>query len=217
MWQVKAIQFAVGVCLKFVHEHFLWLLIGAYALAAFVPAVGLGIRDVSLGEGAVGQHRMVVSLPVLMLAVLLFNAGLGVKVTQLGNLARKPHVLLVGLIGNLVVPIGFIFCIAHLISHWHDPEEVQVIIVGLALVAAMPIAGSSTAWSQNANGDMALSLGLMLLSTFLSPLTTPFTFRMIEQLTFEEYAEVLFGLGTHGTGFLFWVVIRLAVAILARL
>jgi BASS family bile acid:Na+ symporter len=37
----------------------------------------------------------------------------------------------------------------------------------------MPIAGSSTAWAQNANGNLALSLGLVLLTTLLSPLTTP--------------------------------------------
>ncbi len=52
---------------------------------------------------------------------------------------------------------------------WHNPDEVQNILVGLALVASMPIAGSSTAWSQNADGDMALSLGLVLGSTLLSP------------------------------------------------
>ena len=37
----------------------------------------------------------------------------------------------------------------------------------------MPVAGSSTAWSQNANGDLVLSLGLVVLSTCLSPLATP--------------------------------------------
>jgi BASS family bile acid:Na+ symporter len=56
---------------------------------------------------------------------------------------------------------------------WHSNGEVQNILVGLALVASMPIAGSSTAWSQNASGDVTLSFGLVLGSTLLSPLTTP--------------------------------------------
>jgi BASS family bile acid:Na+ symporter len=43
----------------------------------------------------------------------------------------------------------------------------------VAIVASMPIAGSSTAWSQNSNGNLALSLGLVLLTTLLSPFTTP--------------------------------------------
>ena len=66
---------------------------------------------------------------------------------------------------------------------WHNPDEVQNILVGLALVASMPIAGSSTAWSQNANGDMALSLGLVLGSTLLSPLTTPMALHAVGFMT----------------------------------
>jgi len=34
----------------------------------------------------------------------------------------------------------------------------------------MPVAGSSTAWSQNANGDLALSLGLVVLCLLRTPL-----------------------------------------------
>src|SRR5262249_57214640 len=83
---------------------------------------------------------------------------------------------------------------------WHNPDEVQVILVGLALVAAMPIAGSSTAWTQNANGDLALGLGLKLASTFLSPLTTPLTFELGEQMTLGEYAQALDELEGRGTG-----------------
>src|SRR5262249_62230029 len=85
---------------------------------------------------------------------------------------------------------------------WHNPDEVQVILVGLALVAAMPIAGSSTAWTQNANGDLALGLGLVLFSTFLSPITTPLTFDCVEQMASGEYAQALDDLEGQGTGVL---------------
>jgi bile acid:Na+ symporter, BASS family len=56
----------------------------------------------------------------------------------------------------------------------------------------------------------------MLLSTFLSPFTTPFTFKLLERLTFEEYTDALFDLGTHGTGFLFWVLIPILAGIVGR-
>jgi BASS family bile acid:Na+ symporter len=213
---MKSAQVAVGAALKFVHHYFLWLLVGSYVLAAAHPSLGLALREISLGEVSVGAHKTVFSLPVVMLAILLLNAGLAVKIGQLGQLIRKPLVILTGLAGNLVVPIAFIWGVAFLMRHWHDPDEVQLIIVGLTLVAAMPIAGSSTAWSQNSNGDMALSLGLMLLSTFLSPLTTPFTFKLVESLTFEEYTDALFDLSTHGTRFLFWVVIPVIAGMIAR-
>jgi hypothetical protein len=63
---------------------------------------------------------------------------------------------------------------------WHNQEEAQQLLVGLALVPAMPIAGASTAWAQNANGSVILSLGLVLLTTLLSPLT------ITDQLTRHE-------------------------------
>jgi len=125
-----------------------------------MPGFGLWIRNVSFG-GAI-------SLPLLMLAALLLNAGLGVKTEELTRLLRKPFVLLCGVSCNLMIPLAFIVAVSFLMHIWHDQEEIQQILVGLALVAAMPIAGASTAWSQNANGSLALSLGLVLGSTTLS-------------------------------------------------
>src|SRR5262249_47485350 len=101
------------------------------------------------------------------------NAGLGVQVSRLRNLVRTSPVLLAGLAANVLVPVAFIFGVAQALRPWHEPDEAQNLLVGLALIAAMPVAGSSTAWSQNGNGDMALSLGLVLLTTLLSPATTP--------------------------------------------
>jgi len=63
--------------------------------------------------------------------------------------------------------------------------------VGLALIVSMPIAGSSTAWSQNANGNLSLSLGLVFLSTLLSPITTPVVLHIFGFLTVGDYAEDL--------------------------
>jgi BASS family bile acid:Na+ symporter len=83
---------------------------------------------------------------------------------------------------------------------WHNPDEVQNILVGLALVASMPIAGSSTAWSQNANGSMALSLGLVLGSTLLSPITTPLALHAVGWLAEGDYAARLHELASGGAG-----------------
>jgi BASS family bile acid:Na+ symporter len=82
---------------------------------------------------------------------------------------------------------------------WHNPDEVQNILMGLALVASMPIAGSSTAWSQNANGNMALSLGLVLFSTLVSPVSTPLALHSVGVMTTGDYSEDLHELATGGT------------------
>jgi len=184
----------------FVHEHFLWLLLGTYAVAALLPGPGLTIRHVTLGEVSLLGTPTKLSLPMLMLAFLLFNAGLGVQVGQLRALWKSPVAPLAGLFANLAVPVAFILGVSLAMRPWHNPDEVQHILVGLALIASMPIAGSSTAWSQNANGDLALSLGLVLGSTLLSPLTTPLALHSVGFVTTGDYSEDLHELAASGAG-----------------
>jgi BASS family bile acid:Na+ symporter len=183
-----------------VHENFLWFVLGSYVVAAAWPTLGVMIRDVSFGTIILFKETVKISLPVVMLAFLLLNAGLGVQTSELKNLGRRPLVLAAGLAGNLFVPIAYIGVVSQTMQLWHNSDEVQNILVGLALVASMPIAGSSTAWSQNANGNLALSLGLVVLSTLLSPLTTPVVLHAVGLLTTGDYSEDLHELASSGTG-----------------
>jgi BASS family bile acid:Na+ symporter len=194
---------------QFVHHHLLWFLISAYAIAAVFPTAGLWIRTLSFGDTLVFQTKIHVSLLLLLLAMLMFNAGLGVKTSHLKSLVQKVGVLGAGLAANLLIPIVYIFCVSLLLQLWHNPEEAQHILVGLAMVAAMPIAGASTAWAQNSNGNLALSLGLVLFSTILSPIVTPMAFYVFGEMASEEYETVLHNLADYGSGtFLgFWVVL----------
>ncbi len=181
------------------HQQFLWFLIGSYALAAVLPGFGLWIRQVAFGDFDLFQEETRITLPELMLALLLLNAGLGTQTAQLRHLWRSPLALVAGLIANLVIPIAFIVAVTQGMRFWHNPDEVQNILVGLALIASMPIAGSSTAWAQNTNGDLALSLGLVLLSTFLSPVTTPVALHSVGLMARGEYAQALSDVAAYGT------------------
>jgi BASS family bile acid:Na+ symporter len=194
----------------FVHRRFIWLLIASYLLAGFFPALGLAIRAVSWGS---------VSLPMLMLGFLLFNAGMGVELAEIKHLRRRPGSLMLGLLANLLLPIAYIGAVTVVMRAWHNSDEVQNILVGLALVASMPIAGSSTAWSQNASGNLALSLGLVLGSTFLSPFTTPLALHSIGLMTTGDYAEDLHELASSGTGWFLTVsvIIPSLLGILCRM
>jgi len=182
------------------HKYFLAFLIGSYLVAAVLPGPGLWLRGVSFGTVKVVGDPTHVTLPMLMLGLLLFNAGLGAKVEELKGIARRPAALLAGLAGNLFIPIAFIFGVSQALKFWHSPDELQSILVGLALVAAMPIAGSSTAWSQNANGNVALSLGLVIASTMLSPWTTPIALNAVGFMATGDYGEDLHELAASGTG-----------------
>ncbi len=199
----------LSACSHFVHKQFLWLMIGSYAVAACYPLAGLWLRDVSLGEIDLFGARSRVTLSMLMLASLLLTAGLGVQVGTIRQLFRTPGLLVTGLAANLIVPIAFILCVTKAMAGWHNADEVQNILVGLALVASMPVAGSSTAWAQNSDGDLTLSLGLVVFSTMLSPLTTPLALHSVGLLATGDYAEDLHELAAGGSG------IFLALCVLA--
>lgn len=181
------------------HHHFLALLFASYVAAALWPGPGLAIRKLTLGQVGVGSIHTEASLPLMMLACLLFNAGLGVDTSKLAGFVRRPRPLLAGLSANILFPIVFILSVSWWLQRWHNHDEMQSILVGLALVASMPIAGSSTAWSQNADGDMTLSLGLVLGSTFLSPLVTPIALHAVGFVTTGDYSEDLHELASGHT------------------
>ncbi|PPD02303.1 MAG: Na+-dependent transporter, partial [Methylocystis sp.] len=146
------------------------------------------IRSVELTPLDLFAVKLHVSPPTIMLALLLFNAGLSARTADIKNLLGRPALLASGLAANILVPLTFIAAISGTLLFWHNPQEVQQILVGLALIASMPIAGASTAWSQNANGNLALSLSLVLLTTLLSPILTPLVLHGVGYVTVGDYS-----------------------------
>jgi|SRR5579883_767307 len=185
--------------LRFTQRRLLWLLLATYALGALAPAPGLRIRAVALCTLHTPGGPLTLTLPALMLGMLLVVAGLGARVEELRNVARRPILLITGLAANTLFPILFAALAAAGLTAWHNGEEAQNILVGLAMVGAMPIAGASTAWSQNAGGNLALSLGLVLGSTLLSPLLTPLGLHAVGHLTHGDYSEDLHELARGGS------------------
>jgi BASS family bile acid:Na+ symporter len=207
---------AIRTASHFLHRHLLGLIIASYALAATCPALGLWLRQVRIGAVALGGGRLAISVPTLLLSFLLFHAGLRVRLERVREITRRPTVLLVGLVANLAVPVAYILTIMPAMSAWHNPTESGTLVLGLALVAAMPVAGSSTGWAQHSGGDMTLSLGLVLASTLLSPLTTPAAFRLLGAAAPEGVALELHRLAGRDAGaFLaLWVLLPSVAGIL---
>jgi BASS family bile acid:Na+ symporter len=197
-WTRDDVNRAVAALGRFVQERFFWFLLATCVAAACCPGPGRWLRGVSVGEVLLRGELTALSLPTLMLAYLLFNAGLGVQTAQLRHLLRDPKPLVGGLVANLAVPVVFIVAVSRLAGQWLGTDHAGSIVVALTLIASMPVAATSTLWSQNGNGNLALSLGLVLLSTLLSPLTTPAVFRAGGLLAPGDYAAVLHGLGASG-------------------
>ncbi|MGD9543657.1 MAG: bile acid:sodium symporter family protein [Methylocystis sp.] len=181
-----------------VHHYFIYIIGASYIAAALWPGLGLHIRSIEFSPLEFFGAPLHISLPTIMLALLLFNAGLAAKTADIENMLRRPSLLASGLAANVFVPLGFIVAASGTLKVWHNPEEVQQILVGLALIASMPIAGASTAWSQNANGNLALSLALVLLTTILSPILTPIVLHGVGYVTIGDYAEDLHELASGG-------------------
>jgi BASS family bile acid:Na+ symporter len=83
------------------------------------------------------------------------------------------------------------------------------VLVGLALVATMPVANSSVGWSQNARGNLALSLALVVFSVLLSPWITPNLlqlFGLALSASEREYCDALVS-RFSGWFFIVWVIL----------
>jgi BASS family bile acid:Na+ symporter len=73
----------VATLAHWVHGSLLWLLVGSYALAACAPEPGLWLRGVDLLAVEVASRSLRLGLPAALLALLMFNAGLGVPLSGL--------------------------------------------------------------------------------------------------------------------------------------
>jgi BASS family bile acid:Na+ symporter len=151
------------------HRHFLLVLLATYALAGLFPRPGSVIREFAVTFPGGSQERA----SMFLLAVLLFCAAAVIQWSQVRDLLERPSVLLFGLLTAWFGPAAVVILFSPLLPWLAMNETTTGMMVGFALVAAMPVANSSAGWTQNAGGNIALSLALIILSILLSPLATP--------------------------------------------
>lgn len=183
---------------KLVREHLMLAMGIVYVLGGVAPRLGVAIRGITFASFHVGGEVVTLSLAGMMLSLMLFNAGLGVSVDDIVAMVRRPRMLLSGVIANMVLPLLLLLGFSLLLRVWPEQEETQQILVGLALIGAMPIAGGATVWTQNADGSVALTVGMVLVSSLLSPVTIPLSLRAVSRITTGDYAEDLADLAAHG-------------------
>jgi BASS family bile acid:Na+ symporter len=162
-------QAAISRAVGWLHRFFLPVLVGTYALAGLFPGPGTVIREFAIRFPGGSEERV----SMLLLAVLLFCAAAVIRYSQVRELVERPSVLLIGLITAWLGPALLAMALGPLLP-WLAPHHATAgMAVGLALVAAMPVANSSAGWTQNAGGNIALSLSLIIVSVILSPVVTP--------------------------------------------
>ncbi len=169
------------------HRHLLWIMLATYVLAAVLPGPGEALRSLSLGHVA----GTAIPLQAGLLALVVFNAGLTARSELLPALLRRPGPLLLGIAVNALLPALLLAVGSVAAEGWHSQREAQSLLVGLALIGAMPVAAGATVYSQGSAGNATLTLGLVVGSTLLSPLTIPFGLHLGGFLTTGDYASDL--------------------------
>lgn len=156
---------------QFAKRHLLWLLVGCYALAICWPTPGRILRGWQWSPAGVPEP--VLSLPLALLALMLFSAALATDLAHLRGVLQRPVLFCAALVAVWVGPGLLVIAAGFLVPATLGGQATTGLLVGLTLIATMPVANSSVGWTQHADGDLALSLALVVLSISLSPLVTP--------------------------------------------
>ncbi|WP_405885062.1 sodium-dependent transporter [Streptomyces sp. NBC_01136] len=204
--------------LTLLRSHLGWAVGASYCAAATVPALGLWLRHPhTIGAG--GILEVPLKTPRFLLSLVLFIAGLQVPVHELRALVRRPTALLTGLVLHLVAPLLIIPGVAFALSQSSDSDGGSGMIAAMILIVAMPVAAGATVWTSKGDGDQSTTVGLVLASTIVSPLTIPITMTALCPLLSGDYAVTLSGAAqTAGHAFaLTGVLLPCGAGILCRL
>ncbi|MEU8950859.1 bile acid:sodium symporter [Streptomyces sp. NPDC048489] len=176
--------------LSLLRSHLGWAVCAAYLAAATVSAPGLWLRrsHVLLDGGVPGT---VLRTPHLLLALVLFAAGLQVPVRELRALLTRPAALLTGLTLHLLAPLLIIPGLAFALHRTPDSDGGSGLIAAMILVVSMPVAAGATVWTGRGGGDQPTAVGLVLASTLVGPLTIPLTMTVLCPLLRGGYGEAL--------------------------
>jgi bile acid:Na+ symporter, BASS family len=201
---------------RFLQRNCFWLLVGCYILAAVWPQPGLAMREWQWTPTTLPAARF--TLPLVLLSLLLFCAAVQTDVAQVRAIGSRPWALLWGTLTVWVAPVVLFLAAAVCVPLVADGASTAGILVGLALVASMPVANSSVGWTQLVRGNLALSLALVLVTIFLCPWVTPWmlgwlrlTLSTPDQTHFQTLIDSF-----SGAFFIIWVVLPTAAGLACR-
>ncbi|MGI9456842.1 MAG: bile acid:sodium symporter family protein [Aeoliella sp.] len=198
-------------------RRYLPLLLGlCYLLALLVPYAGQQLHAWSLPEELPEVLRPRISQ--ILVALLLFFAALGADVRRLTEVAGRPGLLLTSLAAVWLVPAAVVLAMWWVLPLIVDIATASKLLLGIALVAAMPVANSSAAWTQQSRGGLPWTLSLVVLSIVACPWMIPLVLRLLGLSFLPDESAELAKLTTSFTGmeFVVWVLLPTAVGMLVR-
>ncbi|MET7388125.1 bile acid:sodium symporter [Streptomyces sp. NPDC005529] len=187
----------------------------AYLAALLLPGPGAWLRE----PHRLSTAHLTLHTGPLLLALVLFSAGLQVPLRALGRLLRRPTLLVAGLALHLTIPLVVVPFVACLLRYTPDSDGGSGLLTAMILTVAMPVAAGATVWTDKGDGDQPAMVGLVLISTLVSPLTTPLLLGTLTPLLSGGYADALSPSGrvTQGGFALTPVVLPCAVGLVGSL
>lgn len=104
-----------------------------------------------------------------VLALIIFGMGMSLTVLDFRNIYQNPKSVITGLVCQMLLLPALAFGIAYLAGDWMMPE----MKVGLVLVAACPGGATAGLLSHLLKGNVALSVSITTLNSFLTIFTIP--------------------------------------------
>lgn len=192
------------------------LLCGCYLMALMLPSPGqwLNTWEFPAAVPEVLNPR----LPHLLVAMLLFLASLGAQLQRLPLVLARPLVLGLALVAVWLVPALLIIPVGWILPTVIPAAEVAPLVIGFALVAAMPVANSAAGWTQQSRGELPWTLILVVLSILVCPVVTPLVLWLLGLTFTAAEGRGLAELMSHFTGlkFVIWVLLPTAMGIFLR-
>lgn len=192
------------------------LLASCYLIALIAPGWGQELHEWELPEHWPDVFRP--GLSHLLVALLLFLAALGVDVQRLPSVARRPALVFAALASSWLAPAAVVLLAWWFLPLVTDSTVASLLLVGFALVAAMPVANSAAAWTQQSRGELSWTLALVVLSIVVCPGVIPLVLKLLGLSFSDIEAKALDSLTHEFTGlkFVVWVLAPTGLGMLTR-
>lgn len=198
-----------------IRRHFLWLLLPTYLVAYLLPGPGAYAAGLSWSRGL--PEAAAIRVPMLLVAVLLLNAALQVELDEVRGVLRRAESLIASLVAVWLGP-ALVVVVASLLFTMSGVIGGGGLLLGMILVAAMPVANSSAGWTQQSGGSLSWALSLIVFSILLCPLVTPGVISLLGMsLSSAETESVQSVVGKFsGATFILWVLAPTIIGMLVR-
>jgi BASS family bile acid:Na+ symporter len=180
----------MGQVSRWLQLHFVYVLMVVFVIAYFLPALGQYLQSINFGKIPWLTGNESIKIPNLLLAGVLFNAGLKMRQQHFHFVLRQPRIVLVSTLASWVLPVAYLLLLAAVLPNIDVKDRAGQIWLGLVMAAAMPAANAAAAWTQNAEGNVILCLALVVVTTLISPFITPLIVKHLSNMVLANLQDV---------------------------